>query len=100
MQYWKGKNAVKERQPYHVDETKCKSRPSRELSYLEEILLVLMRLKAGLFIKTLKDIFGISTRLVSRICVTQRKLLYLALKDLFTFPTQELVRENMPKEFT
>ena len=99
MQYWKGENLVKESQPYQVDENKCKRGPSRKLTYLEEFLLVLMRLKAGLFVQDLADRFGISTSLVSRICITWINLLYFELKDLFPFPTQELVRKNMPKEF-
>ena len=99
MQYWKGENLVKESQPYQVDENKCKPGPSRKLTYLEEFLLVLMRLKAGLFVQDLADRFGISTSLVSRICITWINLLYFELKDLFPFPTQELVRKNMPKEF-
>ena len=99
MQYWKGENLVKESQPYQVDENKCKPGPSRKLTYLEEFLLVLMRLKAGLFVQDLADRFGISTSLVYRICITWINLLYFELKDLFPFPSQELVRKNMPKEF-
>lgn len=99
MQYWKGENLVKESQPYQVDDRKCKLGPSRKLSYLDEFLLVLMRLKTCLFVQDLTDRFGISTNLVSRICITWINLLYLELKDMFPFPTQELVRKNMPKEF-
>lgn len=99
MQYWKGENLVKERQPYQDDENKRKPGPSRKLSYLDEFLLVLMRLKAGLFVQDLADRFGISTSLVSRICITWINLLYFELQDMFPFPTQELVRKNMPKEF-
>lgn len=60
---------------------------------------MLMRLKAGLLVQDLADRFGISTSLVSRICITWINLLYHELKDLFPFPTQELVCKNMPKEF-
>jgi len=98
-QYRKGENLVKESQPYQVDDKKCKPGPSRKLSCLDEFLLVLMRLKAGLFVQDLADRFGISTSLVSRICITWINLLYFELKDMFPFPTQELVRKNMPKEF-
>lgn len=47
----------------------------------------------------LADRFGVSTSLVSRICITWINLLYFELKDLFPFPSQELVRKNMPDEF-
>lgn len=99
MQYWKGEKLIKESQPYQEDDQKCKPGPSRKLSQLDEFLLVLMRLKAGLFVQDLADRFGISTSLVSRICITWINLLYFELQDIFPFPTQELVRKNMPKEF-
>ena len=99
MQYWKGENLVKESQAYQLDDNKCKPGPSRKLSFLDEFLLVLMRLKAGLFVRDLANRFGITTSLVSRICITWIKLLYYELKDLFPFPTPELVCNNMPKEF-
>jgi len=73
--------------------------PSRKLTFLDKFLLVLMRLKAGLFVQDLADRFGVSTSLVFRICITWIKLLYFELKDLFPFPSQELVRKNMPDEF-
>lgn len=99
MQYWKGEKLLKESQPYQVEDNRKKPGPSRKLSYLDEFLLVLMRLKAGLFVQDLADRFGISTSLVSRICITWINLLYVELKDLFPFPAQELVRKNMPQEF-
>ena len=58
-----------------------------------------MQLKAGLFVQGLTNRFDISTSLVSRICITWINLLYVELKDIFPFPTQELVRRNMPQEF-
>ena len=67
MQYWRGDKQVKESQPYQDDKHRKKPRPSRKLSYFEEMVLVLMRLKAGLFIQDLADRFGISKTLVSKI---------------------------------
>lgn len=99
MQYWKGERFIKGSQPYQEDENRKKPGPSRKLSFLDEFLLVLMRLKAGLFVQDLADRFGISISLVSRICITWINLLYFELKDIFPFPTQELVRKNMLEEF-
>ena len=82
-----------------MDDNRQKPGPSRKLSYLDEFLLVLMRLQAGLFVQDLADRFGISTSLVSRICITWSNLLYVELKDLSPFPIQELVRKNIPQEF-
>ena len=59
----------------------------------------LLRLKVALFVQDLADKFGISTSLVSRICITWINLLYVELKDLFLFPAQELVCKNMLQEF-
>ena len=74
MQYWEGDKNLKESQPYQDDEHRKKPGPSRKfyflISYFEEMVLVLMRLKAGLFVQDLADRFGISTNLVSRVCIT------------------------------
>ena len=35
----------------------------------------------------------------ARICITWINLLYVELRDLFPFPTQELIRKNIPQEF-
>lgn len=100
MQYWKGEKLFKESQPYQMEDIrKKKPGPSRKLSYLDEFLLVVMRLEAGLFVQDLADRFGISRSLVSRIRITWINFLYVELKDLFPFPAQELVRKNMPQEF-
>ena len=91
MLYWKGEHLVRERQPYQEDENKNKPGPSRKLTFLDEFLLVLTRLKAGLFVLDLADRFGFSKNLVPRICITWINLLYFELKDRFPFPSQELV---------
>ena len=57
---------------YHYVELKQKNTilkenepgPSRKLPYLDEFLLVLMRLKAGLFVQDVAEIFGISNSFV------------------------------------
>ena len=87
MQYWKGEKLLKESQPYQMDKNKIKPGPSRSLTYLEEFVLVLLRLEAELFVHDLPDRFGISTSLVSRICITW-------VHGLFPFPSQELVRKK------
>ena len=66
---------------------------------MDELLLVLIRLQAGLFVQDLPYRFGITRSLESRICITWINLLYVELQDLFPFPAQELVHKNMPQEF-
>ena len=99
MQYWKGERLIKGSQPCQEDENRKKPGPSRKLSFLDEFLLVLMRLKAGLFVHDLADRFGISISLVPGICLTWINLLYFELEDNFPFETQELVCKNMPEKF-
>ena len=99
MQYWKVENSLKESQPNQTDDNKNKPGPSRKLPPLEKFLLALMGLKAGMLVQDLADRFGISTTSVSQICITWINFLYYELKDLFLFPSQELVQKNMPKEF-
>ena len=82
MQYWKGENYLKESQPYQTDDNKKKPGPSSKLPPLEELLLVLMRMKAGLFVQDLADRFGISSP--SRICITWINFFYHELKDFQT----------------
>lgn len=100
MQYWRGEKITKDVQAYQVDPLKDKSGPKRKLSHLDEMFIVLLRLKAGLFVQDLASRFGISPGLVSRICITWINLLYFELKELFPFPSQDLIRKNMPKEFS
>ena len=96
MQYWKGEKLLKESQPYQVEDNRKKPGPSRKLSYLDEFLLVLMRLKAGLFVQDLADRFGISSSLVSRICIAWINLLYVGLKDLLHSRKTLLFDKNDP----
>ena len=65
---------MRERQPYQEDENRNKPGPFRKLTFLDEFLLVLMQLKAGLFVQDLADRFGVSTSLVSRICIRSEAL--------------------------
>ena len=84
MQYWKGERLVKGSQPYQEDDNRKKPGPSRKLSFLDELLLVLMRLKAGLFVQDLEDRFGVSISLVSKICITWINLLYTVISKIFS----------------
>lgn len=99
MQYWRSHTATKDSQSYQDENDRKKPGPKRKLSHLDEFFLVLIRLKAGLFVQDIADRFGISISQVSRICITWINMLYFELKSLFPFPSQELVRKNMPKEF-
>ena len=98
MRYWHGKgcssgnsNAVQ-----NDKSNRCRK---RSLSYLEEFVMVLMRLKVGLFISDLANRFGISPDHFSKIFTTWISFLYNELPNLFPFPSQEHVFKNMPTQF-
>lgn len=60
IQCWKGVTLLRESQPYQVKHNRKKPGPSRKLSCMDELLLVLIRLKAGLFVQDLPYRFGIT----------------------------------------
>ena len=60
IQCWKGVTLLRESQPYQVKHNRKKPGPSRKLSCMDESLLVLIRLKAGLFVQDLPYRFGIT----------------------------------------
>lgn len=98
LQYWGNRN-VPDSRPYQ-EEGKKKPGQKRKLTTKDELFLVLVRLRVGLFLKDLADRFGISCGHVSKIFCTWINLLYFELKLLFPFPSQESVRKNMPLEFS
>ena len=101
MHYWQGSksNLVDVGNLSYQDSDKSKPGPKRKIRFLDEIFLVLLRLKVGLFVNDLSDRFDISPSLVSRIFTTWINFLYFELPLLFPFPSQDLIRKQMPKEF-
>ena len=96
--YWHGRRSCTSGISYHKQSS---SKPGRKhsLSTLEEFLLVLLRLKVGLFVSDLADRFGISQSQVSKIFTTWICFLYHELPTLFPFPSKDLILENMPAQF-
>ena len=97
MRYWRGKESSGNSDTVQND--KSNRGRKRSLSYLEEFIMVLMRLKVGLFVSDLANRFGISPGHVSKIFTTWISFLYNELPNLFPFPSQELVFKNMPTQF-
>ena len=73
--------------------------PKRKLSVKEELFMVLVKLKVGLFVKDLAARFHISSAHCTKIFITWVNLLHLELKELFPIPSQDLIRKNMPSQF-
>ena len=100
MQYWRGPKSTRNPDPsYQQTRTSSKPGPSRSLSHLEEFILVLMRLRVGLFMNDLADRFGISIGHASKIFTTWINFLFHELPLLFPFQSQKRIRNNMPEQF-
>ena len=63
------------------------------------MFLTLVRLCLGLLEQDLADRFSASQSTVSRITCTWINFLYLKLKQIPMWPSRNLVRANMPKQF-
>ncbi|XP_065055342.1 uncharacterized protein LOC135683889 [Rhopilema esculentum] len=100
ISYWRGSKShdVSKDKRDRPDEH-GKSGPKRKLSYFEGYVLVLMRLKVGLFVNDLADRFGISSGHVSKIFTTWINFLFHELPSLLPFPSQEQIQKLMPEEF-
>ena len=99
MHYWRGKQSSSTSDLRYHGKSILKPGRKRSLSLLEEFVLVLMRLKVGLFVSDLSDRFGISPGQVSKKVTTWICFLYHELPSLFPFPSQDLVRKNVLSQF-
>lgn len=98
LQYWRS-TSPSPSPSYQVSGNK-KPGPKRKFSTLDELFMVLVRLKLGLFVFDICDRFLISPGHFSKIFTTWINFLYHDLKQLFPFPSQDLIRKNMPSEFS
>ena len=97
MHYW-GYKECRETSDAILRDKSSRGR-KRTLSHLDEFVLVLIRLKLGLFVSDLADRFRISPATVSKIFTTWICFLFNELPSLFPFPSKELVLKNMPSQF-
>ena len=98
MQYWRS-GGVQDCQSYQ-EKDKRKPGHERKLTLLDEFFKVLVKLKVGLFVQDLADRFSISMGHFSKIFCTWINFLYFELSELFPFPSQSTVRNNMPEQFS
>lgn len=73
--------------------------PARVLSWFEEFLLAVVRIRRGLVVEVLADIFAISCSRIIRIFITWINLLQLELKFLIQWPTRNQIRLKLLKVF-
>ena len=72
---------------------------NRKLSPEDEFLLVMVRLRAGLFEKDLAYRFDISQSTVSRIWITWINIIYFQFQTLPLWPTRAMINTDMPNCF-
>ena len=71
-----------------------------KLSVAEELLAVLMHLHLGLLLQDIADRFNVSASTVSLIFTTLLRLLSVELRQMFSWPTRDLVAHYTPKQFS
>ena len=75
--------------------------PKRKVPLFAEFIMVLTRLRLGLLIRHLADIYSISEGTVSKIYTTWICLLYHVLNSLLiVWPTRKQVQRYLPKSFS
>jgi len=72
---------------------------NRKLPPMDEFLLVMARLRAGLFETDLAYRFGVSQSTVSRIWITWINFMYLQLQAIPLWPTRAMINIDMPECF-
>ena len=97
LKYWdtnKGKKVNFQEKPVK------KSGKKRSLTIFQEFILSLVRLRLGLLVQHLSDVFAISKSSVSKVFTTWICFLAIILKDvLLIWPSKESVRKNLPQSF-
>ena len=73
--------------------------PSCSLSFHDELLLVLMKLRLNLLTADLAYRCGISIGLVSKIFQKWLEVMYVRMRFLITWPSREVLQQNMPLVF-
>ena len=70
MHFWQGKYKCKDGAIKYQNENVNKPGRKRKLSLLEEFFIVLVRLKTGMFLLDLSEIFDVSVSLISKTFTT------------------------------
>lgn len=88
INYWNSKNKP----------TGLMGRP-RILPVKQQFFMVMIRLRLGVFVKDLANIFGVSSSSVSNICISWINFMYLKLGQLKIWTTREQIDATLPQEF-
>lgn len=98
LQYWDGRDKADSKS--YQAEGKKKPGRKRKIDPINEFFMVLVRLRVGLLVKDLSDRFCISAGQFSKLFCTWINFLYFELHNLFPFPSQQDIRQNMPLQFS
>lgn len=74
-----------------------KKKQKQKLSVDDQFFLTLIRLRLGLFVRHLANMFSISVSSVNRICITWINFMYLRLGSLNIWPPKAAIQEHMPQ---
>ena len=69
---------------------------NKKLPVEDEFLLMLVRLRLGLFVEDLAIRFGVSKTTINRIVLSWINYVYLKLGNISIWPTQETIKSTMP----
>ena len=95
LRYWKGPKRTVNR----VRVLNKKPGPKRGLSSKNEFLMIMIKIKTGLSMEILGDLFGISKTQVSRTCLTWWRFLGKVIGSLVYNPEKDVVLATRPKAF-
>ena len=73
--------------------------PKRKLTGKEEFTLTMVRLRTGMLVSVLADLFGISSTRVSQVFATWINFLHQCFKPLIKWPSKSKVKKHMPASF-
>lgn len=97
MKYWTGPDSSEDKQ--WQENNNNKPGAARKLSFYEEFLITLLRLKLGLNTYLLATLFGISQPTVSRVFTSWICLIYQQFKSLIKWPSKQKIKRRIPLSF-
>ena len=97
MHFWQDTDKCKDGTLKYQNENANKPRLKTKLSLLEEFFIALVRLKTGIFLLDLNEIFDLPVPYTSKTFTTRIIFLYHELPLYFPFPLQKLLRKYLPK---
>ncbi|XP_063400331.1 uncharacterized protein LOC134684941 [Mytilus trossulus] len=97
MKYWMGPDSSDGKR-WQVNNKK-KPGALRKLTFFEEFVITLLRLRLGLNTYVLSLLFGVSQSTISRVFTTWISLMAQCLGPLIKWPSKEKIKKHMPLSF-